>query len=68
MKVLLLFIILITSSGCATVNLFEHDSYKMTKAGDRIMRGTNVLMETTFDGIWYSKEAIEKLQRAKVIW
>lgn len=48
--------------GCATVNLFERDDYLLTKEGQTIGDFT-----TKADGIWLSRPAIERLQRAKVL-
>ena len=64
MRVLAISLILLGSLGCAapTVALFERDDYVMTKAGQTVADYT-----TRADGIWLSRPAVERLQRAKVL-
>ena len=53
-------------AGCSTptnrVNLFEDSDYRMTRAG-AVVDG----METKLDGVWFSRPAIERLQREKIL-
>ena len=59
---------LILMAGCTSsrVQLFERDSYFMTRDGDAIVR-SNAPPFMLSRGIWLSKEAIEKLQREKIV-
>lgn len=67
MKVLLISLATSILLGCASnkVQLFERDSYYMTRDGDKIVRSNEVFEAKT--GIWLSKEAIEKLQKSEVL-
>jgi len=60
--------IAVVLAGCSTtrpesrVNLFADDDYRMTKAG-AVVDG----WVTPDDGIWFSRGAVERLQRERIL-
>ena len=59
---------LLLASGCRgpSIMAFENEGFAFVRPGDTIMRGTNVVMKVTEQGMYLSKKTIDRVLDVRI--